>query len=218
LADVSALIDAAIVYGPAEEAQLRELGFAGEAVHSLPAFTAGESKTSCIAPLVGTEPFLFVHAPIEWRTNLPLLVRAAAPRGIPVVAAGTAVDIDCLRAAQNFAPELVIHMPQASEAEIEALYRTARVYADVSWSLRGTARIARAAASGCALLLSNALPSRDFWPQAACCDAASLNSLSTALERAWRTGVTGAAGMDADAAFSATILAYSRAQARKVPA
>jgi hypothetical protein len=217
LAEVSRLVDVALVSNAAEEAQLRDLCFRGEAVHSSPAIAPRKSDPSTIAPVAGTAPFVFVHAPVEWRTNVPLLVRAAAPRGIPVVVAGDAIDIDCLRAAQTFAPELVIHIPRPSAGEIEALYRTAQVYADVSWGPRGTARIARAAASGCALLLSDALPSVHFWPSAARADAASIKSLSVALERAWNTPEPRVPA-DANAAFSAAILAYSRAQQRRVPA
>jgi hypothetical protein len=210
-------VDVAIVAAPGEEAQLRsQLPFHGEIVRYSPMPGPQPDAASDIAALVGTAPFVLVHAPVEWRTNLPLLARAAAARGMALVAAGPVVDFPSLRHAAQQAPESVIHIPNPAPDEVEALYRAARVYADVSWAPRGIGRIARAAASGCRLLLASFSFAHEVWPNAVTADPGSLESISAALDEAWNAAVP-AQSLSGNDLFSAAIFAYSRAlQARQL--
>lgn len=205
-------VDAAIARSAPEEARLRDdFRFAGEIVRGA-GYLAGETaEPQPIGGIVGTQPFVFVHAPVEWRTNLALLMRAAAPRRMPVVVAGAAVDVDALMTARSFAPDLLIHVPSPAPGQIEALYRSARVYADVSWFSRGLHRVWRAAFSGCSLVLSRRSCAAELWPSAAQADPASVSSLGAALERAWAGDSRIDAGTPPDP-FSSIISAYAAAQ------
>lgn len=211
-------VDVAIVSCASEAAYLREaLGFRGEIAISEPYLTAANEAPLGIAGIVPAEPFVFVHAPVEWRTSLALLVRAAANLGMPVVIAGPTVEADALRSAQVYAPERVIHFPDPTEGEIAALYRSASVFADVSWASRGHYRIARAVASGCALLVSHQGFAGEVWPKATTADPGSVPSLAAALERARGQGASGEVSKPGQA-FSAVIFAYAKAQRVRTPA
>lgn len=211
-------VDVALVCGAAEEGALREReAFTGEAVHYTPAGANSAVEADDITTLTGTKDFAFAHAPIDWRTNAPLLARIAAARGIPLVLAGPVVDVACLRYALAAAPEFVIHVPNPTEGELEALYRAARLYADVSWSPKGLSRLVRAARSGCRLLLSKGSFAPDLWPSAPAADPGSLQAIDAAFAQAWNAppSVNPPAGPDL---FAASILAYFKAIAARAPA
>jgi hypothetical protein len=174
--DALGQVDVAIVSSATEEGHLRNCGFAGEAVRYAPSRNRAPAPES-IAAMIGFDPFVFVHAPVEWRANLALVARAAAARRVRLVVAGPAVDVTALRVLQHAAADLVVYLPAPTEAELEALYRTARVYADVSWEARGCARGARAAACGGKLRVCCSWGAAARWPQAAQAAAASIGWL-----------------------------------------
>jgi hypothetical protein len=144
-------------------------------------------------------------------------VSAAAALGIPLVVAGAAVDVPAMRYAARLAPELVMHVVHPTEAQMEGLYRAARVYADISWAPQGLCRIARAAALGCNLLLSRNLHAAELWPSATVVDPASLESVIAGLSGAWNSSQVPRAQAEGDL-FSAAIFAYSKAAAARQPA
>jgi hypothetical protein len=211
-------VDAAIVSGRGEQAQLRGVpAFRGVVVECVPSSAAAAEPDPDLASLVGTAPFALVHAPVEWRANLPRIVRAANALGITLIIAGPVVDPACLRAAVHLAPERVLHFPKPQAAELEALYRAARVFIDVAWAPRGLMRLSRAAAAGCRLLLSRSSFAPEIWPRAACAEPSSLDSIADGLERAWNGVETPKPDADGDL-FSAAIFAYSEALRARQPA
>jgi hypothetical protein len=146
-----------------------------------------------------------------------MLAFAAAQHRVPLVIAGPLVNFACLRYAAQIAPELIIHVPSVDEAELDALYRSAHVFADVTWGPQGLQRLARAVASGCRMLVSQASWARSIWDGAVSADPGSAESITAALERAWSASAPPAPRSGADL-FSASIFAYSRAVAARQPA
>jgi hypothetical protein len=100
---------------------------------------------------------------------------------------------------------------------LDALYRCAHVYADVSWGPQGLHRLARAAASGCRLLVSQPSWAHTVWTEAVSADPASVASVTSALAQAWAAPPAPADVSGADL-FSASIFAYSKAVAARQPA
>lgn len=211
-------VDAALVTSEAELRLLRDhLGFAGDAVSYAPAVSNTSHRPADIASLVGAGQFVLIHAPVDWRTNLPLVACAAAQERIPLVIAGPMVNFLCFRHAAQLAPEFLVHVPKADEAELDALYRAARVYADVSWGPQGYGRLARAAVSGCRLVVSGASFAGSLWPGSAVADPASPASILTALRHAWNAPEPPPPAPGPDL-FAASIFAYSKAIAARQPA
>lgn len=195
----------------AEELRLREIA-GGDApiVRTDGHLGAAPVHLDPIGPAAGTKPFVLVHAPIEWASNVVLLARVAARRGIALVVAGPAVDLDALIAARSIAPATFLHIASPTEGQLEALYRSARVYADVSWRFRGAHRVRRAAASGCALLLSRTGGGRDVDVAGGFVEAAAEASLDSGLASCWERGEPAVRVAPADA-FAPTIAAYAAA-------
>lgn len=211
------LADVAIVNSAGEEEHVRtRYGFKGEVVRCSP-LAPGPRPAASIASLTGYRKFVLAHAPVQWRTNFPVLARAAVSRGMPMVLAGAAVDIAALRWALQAGPDSVIHVPDPEEAELEALYRSAHVYADVSWAPAGLARVARAAASGCRLALSRASYAHQAFPTASVADPGSISSIGQALDDAWNAPEPSAEPSGPDL-FPAAVFAYARAVAVRRPA
>lgn len=211
------LADVAIVNSAGEEELVRtRYGFQGEVVRCSP-LAPGPQPAASIASLTGYRRFILAHAPVQWRTNFPVLARAAVSRGMPIVMAGPAVDIAALRWALQAAPDSVVHVPAPEEAELEALYRSAHVYADVSWAPAGLARIARAASSGCRLAVSRASHAREAFPTASAADPGSVSSIGQALDDAWNAPEPTGESSGPDL-FSAAVFAYSKAVAARQPA
>ena len=207
-------VDVAIAGTAAEEADLRErYAFRGEIVRSTPYLCGIDAEAAAVGTLTGTLPFAFVHAPLEWRMNLALVVRAATQLNIPVVVAGRTVDVDAMQTARALAPNLLVHLPEATPSEVAALYRAARAYVDLSWGTRGNYRVARALASGCAVIAPKASYARETWPGAILeADPASETSIAQALQNAWNRPSGGHWVPNAGEAFSAVIFAYAKAQ------
>lgn len=213
-----AYVDVVLVASEAERTHLCDvLRFRAESVPYAPVFSGDIRPSADIASLVGAAPFVFAHAPVGWRTNIPMLATAAAQHRVPLVIAGPLVDFACLRYAAQIAPELIIYLPSVDEAELDALYRSAHVFADVAWGPQGLQRLARAVASGCRLLVSQASWAKSIWDGAVSADPGSAESMAAALERAWSAAAAPAPRSGADL-FSASIFAYSRAIAARQPA
>jgi hypothetical protein len=209
-----AAADVVLVNTQAEERRLRETqGFAREAVRYVPC-PAAPQPLAPIGAITGLREFVLLHAPMEARSNFRLFSRAAATLGMPVVAVGNVVSPAEVRGATAAAPELIAHFPAVTDGELESLYRTARVYADVSWAPRGLHRVGRAALAGCRLVVSSAGPGPQFFPSAYSADPASVQSMQTALQAAWTSARPQALPTGPDL-FSAAVYAYSKADARR---
>ena len=176
---------ATIVRDVREERFLRDtFGYGGPFVLAPPLLPAGvRPQWSAVA---GDGEFIFCHAPIDRRANLLALVRGAMAAKLPLVVAGPAVDVGYLSSLRYMADEHVCTITNATASEIEGFYRQARVYADIGWYSFGPARQARAAASGCALVLARdayiaPLISPGLWTA----DPADENAIAIALGDAW---------------------------------
>lgn len=134
--------------------------------------------------------FVFAHAPIEWRTNLPVLARACISAGLPLVIAGPVVDCDAAQEARDAGARII----EPSERRcVKALYASARVFADVAWQPAGRYRLERAGAYGCRVVEGA---------------YASIPRLAAALREAW-DGPTPACPAVPGQALAAVIASYA---------
>lgn len=220
---------AVIVSGAQEERHVRAFGYTGPVVASGPCLlTANDAEH---AAAVRRGDFAFAHAPLESRSNLLPLVRAAVSSAMPLVIAGPVVEPEYLSALREQSDEHVVIAGEPEPAATQALYRSARVFADVSWITPGLHRTVRAAACGAALLVAKdgygagVLGTEAIWQA----DAASEASVRVALGDAWklarehpqavealahRAGDYG----DARSALVACVGAYAAAQQARSPA
>lgn len=180
-----------------EERRAREAGFSGTA-SILPAILADEpAADERIGSLVGLDEFVLVHAPLDARCNQYAIVRACAQLGYPVVLLGSVTNTEYYGDVVAALDHGGMWLPQAelSPAEVAALYRRARVFADVSWSAAGLYRLTRAAAAGAALVVPASGFARVTWPgHAQAVDPASGPSIEQGLRTAWeRAGEIGPA-------------------------
>ncbi len=229
LRELLANADAVIVSGAAEEAFLRELGCGAPPVQASPHIGAAQPDDRA-APVVGTGHFVLVHAPIEPRNNQYLIVRAAEQAGLPLVLAGPIADITYYHRLLLTAGERTVFVPKVDASMAAALYRSARVFADVSWISYGLSRVAQAGAAGCALVLPQGSRAAEMWGASAwVADPCSTDAIAVALGDAWMhaaepgarvAGVAGriAAWADPKAALRATVQAYAAAQGARVRA
>lgn len=203
-------VNAVLVNAEPEEQLIRQTyGYAGPVLQAHP--LAARAQSERIAHLTGTLDFAFVHAPLEARTNIPLLARAFAERGIPLVAAGPAFDPEVRRTAGEILGGSFIHIPAPSPGELEGLYRSARLYVDLSWLPSGLSRIARAIACGARVLVSERSHARSIWPSLAAAAPGSISSIRNALGTAWEAPAAQASA-PSQPAFLSIIAAYDQAQ------
>jgi hypothetical protein len=204
LARVLKLCDGAIVHCAAEGRLLRErFGFGGELAVLAP-LALTDAPAAEVDSLVGDGEFVLTHLPIGPHSNLLALTRAANAAGLPLVLAGQVADIEYLCALRRWSGDRTAVLTAASNGQIAALYRRARVYADVAWIPGGLARPARAALSGCRLVLSEASYGYELWGNAAAAvDPASAQSIAAGLTAAWNA----AADSRATAALAGGIVA-----------
>lgn len=213
---------AAFVTCPSEGDFLRErFGFDGVAIVQ-PAtidLTAPEARAGS---LLGPDPFVLVHAPIEARCNQLFAALAASRLGIPLVLLGPVADIEYYRYVNEVAGSWVTQLRDAdlTAGEIAAVYGRARVVADVSWSARGLHRLARGAALGAAVVAPTSGYASEVWGNRVClADPASLQSIVDAFDAAWRAPVAKRADLiatavtqaDPYATLVATVSAYQNA-------
>lgn len=219
--EVLAAVSATIVRTVQEERYVREaFGYAGPLLPAPPFNPLGVTPEWPI--VAGDHDFVFCHAPIDRRSNLLALVRAANAANAPLVIAGPVVDVAYLGSLRYMAREHVCVMTGATPPQIEALYRAARVYADVSWQSMGPARHVRAALAGCALVLArNAYAAPLLSPGLWTADPADENAIAIALGDAWLNAGEAAVAACArraldwahpEKALAAVVAAYSRAQ------
>jgi hypothetical protein len=112
---------------------------------------------------------------------------------------------------------------QLAPEELAALYRRARVFADVSWSSNGLQRLARAAAAGAALVAPTSGFARGVWPGLVrMVDPAGGTSIAAGLKDAWErfadlgpaTAARTAEACDPFSSLVATLGAYQAAAAK----
>jgi hypothetical protein len=218
--------DGAIVHSPAEGELVRErFGFGGELAVLAP-FSPTDAPAGTSAILAGDGEFVFTHAPIGPQSNLLALARASQVAGYPLVIAGTVADVTYLGALRRWADDRTQVLTSAGEGQIAALYRRAKVYADVAWVPGGLARPQRALLSGCRLVLSSASYGCSLWNGlASTADPGSAPAITAGLTTAWLAAAdpevtaTAYAGIVAVAdparTLSATVNLYARAAARR---
>jgi hypothetical protein len=199
-----------LVNAEAEEQALRNTyRYDGSVLRAAPMAPSAEPVR--ITHLTGDRPFAFVHAPIERSTNILLLARAAAACGIPLVACGPTTEPVVQRTAAEMLGADFIHIAQPANGELESLYRTARLFVDVSWMPRGLSRIARAVACGCPALVSDRSHALSLWPDMTGAPPGTFSALQEALARLWAAPHPVRAKSGADA-FLSVVSAYAQAQ------
>jgi hypothetical protein len=179
------LCGAVVVSGGAEEQFVRSLGFegyVGPVGPCLPQDVAPEP----IAAIAGPDPFVLVHAPIAQHSNLLLLAAAAMEADLPLLIVGAVADTEYLAMLREVIDERVALVPSVTPGQLEALYRRARVFADLSWMDVGGARRARAALAGSSLLVANGHYTTEIWaPGLWTADRASRREIRDGLLGAW---------------------------------
>jgi len=217
--EVLQFADCVLVYAPEDETLLRSLGSTAPVLPAgvyLPEASA-DGKTAAL--LAGTGDFIFCHAPVEPRANQFLLVRAAASAGLPLLLAGPVVDDEYYERLRDFAPPHVVFAGELPEDAAAAVYATARVFADVSWSGRGLHRLARAAAGGAALVVARDSRAAQLWkPGLWEVDPANAESIAVALGDAWIYARERRAAIEAAAARAAALWEPQAALGRAVAA
>lgn len=212
-----ALSDIVLSSGPSEEALLRGFGHTGP-IEQVSAYLR-VNDADAADEHVGSWDYVLVHAPIEARCNQLPLVRAAVLTGTTLVLAGPVVEPDYYQALRDFANERVIFVPEAADAQLEALYRGARVYVDVAWYRFGLGRVARAVSRGCAVVLSSSAHAADLPPQGIrTADPASAGEISVALQAAWDQTPAKPHAFETRSALMATAAAYHRVLSSRTPA
>lgn len=203
-------ISVVVVNSQTEEDALRNVyRYTGSILRADPTVASAEPEP--VAHLTGGRPFTLLHAPIESAANIPLLARAAAECGIPLVACGPTADAVVQRtAAQILGPDFV-HIPRPSPGELESLYRTARLFIDVSWMPRGLSRIARAIACGCPVLVSSRSHAGALWPAVSTAAPGSFSEIRDVLARLW-AAPQAVPPRPAGDAFFGVVGAYAQAQ------
>lgn len=215
---------AVLASGDAERTLMQRFGFAAPA-SAAPSYVLAGPEPADLNAVLGELEFVLVHAPIEPRCNQFLLLRAAMNLRLPVVLAGPIVDPEYYGLLRENAGEQVVFLPDADEAEMQTLYRSARVFADLGWLRYSPHRSARAAISGCALAVSRDAAACSLWGAQGLwrADPAEVKSIETAIGDAWiharenraaidELGRRVAALCEPRAALVSTLQAYSAAQ------
>ncbi|HEV3139704.1 MAG TPA: hypothetical protein VGY57_04270, partial [Vicinamibacterales bacterium] len=212
----------------AEEAFLRErFAFTRPVNVAAPVIDAG-ADAAAVDEIVGTGEFALVHAPIAPSANQLPLIRAAVAAAIPLVVLGNVADVAYYQLLEGVADEHVRFVPDGDPRATAAIYRRARLFADVSWVSPGLHRAARAAACGAALLLSTSNDAAPVWgPGLTLADPASHAGVAQNFTAAWHSAQSEAARACSDrvAAYCDPVLslsavagAYASAHAARVTA
>lgn len=217
-----AVCDAILVSGAAEERFIREkFGFTGIVAPAGPCLVEASDPVG-LGGLVGSGEFILAHAPVGPRSNTLALARAAMEADLPLVIAGPILDHGYAGLLRELGDAHVTLLSNASPDAIAALYRRARVFADVGWEDRGMARVAAAALGGASLVLAQSHYAVELIrPGVWAADRASGRSLVQALHGAWAGAGTRevgecaarvAAHCDPIMTLSSVVTAYARAQ------
>ena len=184
---------------------------------SLPLVFRDHAYTS-VAHLVPDQPYMFVHAPVEARHNVGLVLYAASALDIPCVFAGPILDRRLYRhMASRISPNIVM-VPECSTPELAAMMESAAVYLDAAWVGDGSARILKSLLHGAVPVVAQPRLLEDsIEAQVVRVDPASFDSLRNGMSEAWQRAGTDIsllasrrihAMYDADAVFKATVAAY----------
>ncbi len=223
VAEVLELADVLIVGSAQEEHHYRtKFNWRGRAQLGGPSVDHGPIPQP-MDDLVGTGDFLLMHAPLESRSNQLLALHAVRRLGLPVVVAGPIMDANYYVMLRDAAGDATMFLPKPTPAQIAALYRRARVYVDIGWYPLGTARAARAALSGCALVVGSNSYAAHWAPGLWAVDPTNVGAVANGIGDAWahaaaRTDAIRdcsgriAAFADPRAVLAATAQAYATAQ------
>ena len=151
----------------------------------VPPVAAGYEDPESIGWIVGSEPYVLVHSPLEPAGNQLLVARAAVSLGVPIVLAGPVADPPYAELVREFASDLVRVIPEPTLGQAAALYRSAAIVADVSWMGRGHARIIEAARSGSATVLADTRWADLAFPAIWRVDPADVNAVARGIGEAW---------------------------------
>jgi len=151
----------------------------------VPAVPAEFPDPEPVGPLVGSDAYVLVHAPLESTGNQLVVARAAARVGVAIVLAGPVADPAYVELVREFAADGVRLIAEPTLGQTAALYRSAAIVADVGWMGRGHARIVEAARCGGATVVARSrwaeLPIPERWRV----DPADVESVARGIGEAW---------------------------------
>ncbi|HEY1727886.1 MAG TPA: hypothetical protein VGG22_05920 [Candidatus Baltobacteraceae bacterium] len=178
--------DAIYVGGDDELEAIRNFGVQTE-IFSVPPPVMPALEAAAIDALVGSEPYLLLHAPFESTQNQIQAVRAAQIAELPLVLAGPIADAGYASLVRSFAGDRTVVLGEPDAATLEGLYRGAAVYVDVAWVGCGLARAARAVSRGAGLAISARLPAVDLGAGEFLCvvDPGDVESIARGFGNAW---------------------------------
>ncbi len=198
LREILGTAGALLVADGAEEQLLRSLGADAPVLH-VPDHAIEMERAVPMEAVLGTGDFILCHAPIEPRCNQFTLVLAAQSLGLPLVLAGPVADLEYVGFLRAYAGDSVLFQAEPDPSERAAMYRSARVFADVAWTRMGTGRIRAAQDAGCSLAVAGGGA-----------DPASVASIAAALSAAW-DGVQAPPRPAQEDPLVATVRAYAQA-------
>jgi hypothetical protein len=173
-----------------------------------------------ISHLVPDAPYVLLHAGVEARHNLGLVMRALRGLELPVVMIAAPVDRRLTRMLQAMSTASCAILPSVTQGECEAIYARAAVYVDAAWYGDGLFRIGQAAARGLEIVVADSryLPEA-LANKATRVDAASVVAIQTGITDAWQRSQEtshGAKRKVADASYdpASTLSAYGKAYAQ----
>ncbi len=139
-----------------------------------------------VGPLVGSDRFVLVHAPIGPAGNQLLVARCAAEAAIPLVLTGPVADASYLERIREFGgPGLVVLAGEPGPAVATALRAAAGVVADAAWVGDGGSRLAAAALAGARLVVAEGRRFDVAGVSPRWFDPADATALTRALGEAW---------------------------------
>jgi hypothetical protein len=191
-----ALRDATIVFAATrEEAESLRRRTGRRGPIEIVAALAAQAEPAPIGHLVGSDPFVLVHAPIGPVGNQLLVARCAADASIPLVMTGPVADGSYLERVREFGGPGLVVLPGEPSAGVAAALRAAGgVVVDAAWVGDGPARLAAAALTGARLVVADR---RRFDPpglELRRFDPADAVALTRALGEAWDEALRGGAG------------------------
>lgn len=189
---------------------------------SLPLVYRDHPRVS-VAHLVPDQAYMFVHAGVEARHNVGLVLYAASALDIPCVFAGPILDRRLYRHIAARLSTNIVMVPECTASEQAAMLESAAVYLDAAWIGDGSARIVKSLLHGVVPVVTE----RRFLdvaiePHVVRIDPASFDSIRNGISEAWQRAGTDIAAnasrairstYDPDAVFKATISAYVAASA-----
>jgi len=177
-----------IVSGAAEERLVRDrFGYRGYVAPVGPFLADDDAGSELgLGVLVGTGEFVLAHAPVAARSNFLMLARAAMEADLPLVIAGPVSEGGYAGLLRELGDHRVAVVTTAAPEALAALYRRARVFADIGWEDRGPARAAAAVLGGAGLLVAQGHAAAELWqPGLWTADRASIGSIVEGLRGAW---------------------------------